>query len=538
MISETDLELDEQFLALRESILSDEAFDQLCRRLASESATRRRYVEFSALCANLRQFGAGELAPFPEDVHAPTLSDAQILPALHETFQTEEPQTEESQTELVPAPIPQLPDHPRGGGVRRYAAVIGGLAAAILIGVTCWLSFRGAPVAEVTAVAAGGGTGVQLWQIHHRCFAGQPLKVDSGAVELTFNNKTVVTILGPATFTLDGSQRITLLDGALSVDASLAPHGFVVKTPNSMATDLGTEFGVIYNPSTGRSDVHVFKGLVLMSLSSDGSRQEQLTQGMAAHASGGEIALNSEGTQPQLFTRDLHEQPTSLDVVDIVSGGDGTTRRTGGGIDAVTGKTDQMEPCDQQVGNGTYCRPNGIPMLDGCFVPAESGERTLIDSAGHRLNLGPGHQITFDRIYAGTSIPTVLDPIATVLNGIDYGRDGHRFLFLHPTAGLTFDLAAIRRVHPTFSLAHFCAIAGNTCRRPQARDGKFEFQILVDGDSRFRHTFVMNDAIPIDVPIGRTDHFLTLLATSKTLDIAFQDLILGDPTFEATNPRN
>jgi hypothetical protein len=529
-------DLDLQFLCLREQVMSSEEFESLQRRLTADAEARRRYIDFSIICAILRQTGVGSLSSV-ESIDAPTLDDTQILPALREVPPSPEELGELPPEWKVAPPTPPMSPpastKPLGKQIVRRT-----LAAALILGTSfaAWLVFRGrSNIASITATAdvkwedssAQSAPGIA---------ASRQLNLAAGAIELTFKNGAAMTVAGPASLTVDDPKNVTLQDGSLSARVPPAAHGFCVTTPVVTVTDLGTAFGMKYDAASGRADVDVFEGKVLLATVGASTQQRELQQGMAAHIVDGVLSVDSTGAQPQLYVRKIDQQITALDVVDLISGGDGTTGRVGGMIDPGTGKSGQMAPVDKHSGGNVYCRVPSIPVIDGCTIPAQTG-LTTVDSAGHTIAVGPGHDLTFDYVYAGNRIPTKFAPISGILEGIDYSMPEHRLLFVHPNAVLTFDLEAIRRIHPGATLTDFRAVVGNSCVQRKANSTEVTVKCLMDGNERLSRVFYARQAEHLDIAVNATDHFFTIVTLSTSVDPGYQDVIFGDPKLDVSDTR-
>ena len=87
------------------------------------------------------------------------------------------------------------------------------------------------------------------------------LTLESGRVEIDFACGAKVFLRGPAEFSLLSAARGKLHHGELSAVVPEGAEGFVIDTPSVEVVDLGTEFGVSVDRQ-GIADVHVFKGAV------------------------------------------------------------------------------------------------------------------------------------------------------------------------------------------------------------------------------------------------------------------------------------
>ena len=119
---------------------------------------------------------------------------------------------------------------------------------------------------------------------------------------------------------------------------------FAIRTPTALVTDLGTEFGVDVS-ADGNTTSHVFRGTIeVQPLASDGKttgnakilrRNESIrveATGQNRHC----VAVPPEASST--FVRQIAKAaPKTLDLVDIVAGGDGSSRRRGKGLHPFTG---------------------------------------------------------------------------------------------------------------------------------------------------------------------------------------------------------
>ncbi len=90
---------------------------------------------------------------------------------------------------------------------------------------------------------------------------GKVLALKSGFIQIRFKSRAVVTIEGPANFSLSGENAGSLDVGKLTADVPTVAHGFAVASPNAIFVDRGTRFGVEVDPK-GKTTMQVFQGLV------------------------------------------------------------------------------------------------------------------------------------------------------------------------------------------------------------------------------------------------------------------------------------
>jgi len=91
---------------------------------------------------------------------------------------------------------------------------------------------------------------------------GRKLALESGLVEIIFQNGAHSVLQGPATLEIGSRSAAYLQHGrcTVTVETPLA-RGFEIRTPRMKFTDLGTEFGV-HVAANGEQEVHVLRGKV------------------------------------------------------------------------------------------------------------------------------------------------------------------------------------------------------------------------------------------------------------------------------------
>lgn len=92
-------------------------------------------------------------------------------------------------------------------------------------------------------------------------FAGQRIELTEGLAEIEFNGGATILLEGPATFEVNASDKVALVDGRLAAVVPQRARGFLVHTTSLDVFDVGTEFGLVAQAS-GSAEVHVFNGLV------------------------------------------------------------------------------------------------------------------------------------------------------------------------------------------------------------------------------------------------------------------------------------
>lgn len=90
---------------------------------------------------------------------------------------------------------------------------------------------------------------------------GSRLELVSGTVELQFASGVRGILQGPAEVTLQRENLLDLAQGTAWFEVPPGAIGFQVRTPKTVLTDLGTEFGIVSMPKA-LDEAHVFTGSV------------------------------------------------------------------------------------------------------------------------------------------------------------------------------------------------------------------------------------------------------------------------------------
>lgn len=160
-----------------------------------------------------------------------------------------------------PAVHPPTPPRPRRRWVGRRGLAGLALAAGVLLAVGLIADREPRPVATLTEAKACRWHGGSLpTEVGAELRPGR-LRLAEGLARVRFASGAEVTLEGPADLELVTPMRCVLHDGRLVAKVPPEASGFVVETPSSVLTDLGTEFGV--SVREGKSaDVNVFTGRV------------------------------------------------------------------------------------------------------------------------------------------------------------------------------------------------------------------------------------------------------------------------------------
>ena len=383
---------------------------------------------------------------------------------------------------------------------------------------------------------------------------GRKYALSSGLMEITYDTGAKVIVQGPVTYEVESAfggylavgkltARVDKKEDHRSTSKSPNPTLFTIKTPTATVTDLGTEFGVEVDES-GTTQSHVFRGLVRVQRLADGGKPEETGQLLRENESA-RVERSGQGrivvvpaAKSAGFVREIPKlKIKTLDLVDVVAGGDGFSGRRGRGIDPTSGRTTDTPPNGYMTGDGKYHRVEELPFVDGVFIPDVGSDQVQIDSAGNTFGLfGNANNLTSIHVWAGGVIPT--NPpnfIRTEIAGVDYASPGHGLLFMHANKGITFDMDTIRRANPGGRLLRFRATAGNTeTIYAKGTTAHGDLWVFVDGQPRFKRRYInsFSGAIPINTPINDNDRFLTLAATDGGHAIEYSWITLGDPRLE------
>ncbi|NLF06720.1 MAG: hypothetical protein GX594_01910 [Pirellulaceae bacterium] len=356
--------------------------------------------------------------------------------------------------------------------------------------------------------------------------------------------------------------------------SSLPSPLFTVRTPTSVVTDLGTEFGVEVNES-GDTTSHVFQGTVLVQagIREIGDKEKKrpataVAGGQSDHSvtlvAGQTLCVGTvhethqdsvadalvrftQPAAPPQFARRIYTPPKVLDLLDIVAGGDGRGNRRERGIDPTSGCEDPVFIAETRRGDGVYRPVPWHRLIDGVVVPERHADRMQLDSAEHvfegmHKNTGIAG-LTYGSIWARAAEiaqPRLADEVAywVYSSAFDekFSPEKRGMLCLHASAGITFDLEAMRKMYKETRPARFRAVVGLADVRrvlPSARAAA-DVWVFIDGRMVFERPDLRwkDGAIPVDVPLGKSDRFLTLASTDSGSGHAYDNVVFGDPVLE------
>ncbi len=389
-----------------------------------------------------------------------------------------------------------------------------------------------------------------------RVSLGRKYELVLGLMEITYDTGAKVILQGPVTYEVESKNGGFLPVGKLTgkVEDETA-KGFTVRTPAATVTDLGTEFGVEVSKE-GHTTSHVFRGSVkLQKVSAKGepegvaqvlreNQSARVEKSNGSQSNGNPVIVVAAAPKSVDFVRKMPQLSLKkLDLVDVVAGGNGFSRKRDRGIDPTTGRISDIQSGELYVINGDYKyhRVEGIPFVDGVFIPDGSKGPVQIDSAGHVFPDCPEtDNCSWVNVWAGGKVPQRLAVrMAKDLEGIDYFSPEHGALLMHANKGLTFDLDAIRRDNPGHRVLRFRAVTGNMEPESEKNDNvSADIWVLVDGQVRFKRRDISHflGAMPVEIAIGNKDRFLTLAATDGGNTVRCDQIIFGDPRLELLGP--
>jgi hypothetical protein len=223
-----------------------------------------------------------------------------------------------------------------------------------------------------------------------------------------------------------------------------------------------------------------------------------------------------------------------LDLADIVGGGNGRGSGTPrNGIDPRNAVVQTRKfGALGNVKNNTFAKSK-FPFVDGVVIAnGKDGTEVPVSSAGHTASGIPATSGgAWDHIRNGP----VASQHSPKHGGIDFTRDGNTLLGIHANAGITFDLAEIRKATEdaamrfTSQVGYFGAEGGN----------RADVWIFVDGEkaAAFKHLKRQDGLKQVDLVLPESAQFLTLLATDGENGYAMDQVGFANPKLSAANPK-
>jgi len=439
-----------------------------------------------------------------------------------------------------------------GAGSRRWLPVLC-VAAALLIGLAlAWVLVRRGPSGPVTGHVVRQVQAQWDHPYYHledgMALHVGPIRLRSGSAEIQLDRGVRMLLQAPCDLELDTANRITVQRGKFVAHVEDTARGFSVHAPTAVITDLGTEFGVMVQPG-GPVEAHVFSGRVTVALDANRVGQDApllLETGQATIVSrSGRRFQGPVAAEPDRFMLELPDSAQAaapgrcLSLADIAGGGNGYGTGTfDQGYDLATGDVFHcpvsviQSPRQHQFNRLTQSRA-----IDGLFVPDSTWGPVTISSTGLIFNECPA---TGGSYYGGVANSAKIlsmeepdHPYQFQLGVTVYGTPAHPALYIHPNAGITFDLAHLRADNPGTRIVRFTAQCGISTRLPQPRKSAADAWILLDGKTVFHLHCPQNrnshQAVSLSIPLQA--RFLTLVTTCPR-DAGYSWLFFGDPVLE------
>lgn len=215
---------------------------------------------------------------------------------------------------------------------------------------------------------------------------------------------------------------------------------------------------------------------------------------------------------------------SSINLADIVGGGDGTGTGTKGvGIHPATGRPTTGQTSFVAIEEFDQLVPvTENPFVDGVFTP--KGETAVISSTGVRAEGIPpssGQSWDYYKNGAGNGFTT------TSIEGIDFDTAPNWMLYIHANKGITFDIDALRTAHH-FSSSRFRGLLGNLGAQGQSQ---LDVCIYLDGNKvvEERNIAAQEGGRPVDLAIPENARFLTLVITEGAQGISHDQAVIGNP---------
>jgi hypothetical protein len=544
-------QLNELLLLSLEGDITPEQVDRLNQWIIDDPSLAAGYLDFIGIYSELSPHGDMGHISVPEES-----SETQLYDRLLQSLAAEE-ETAPQLDLVVPAPpqqaIIQKVDRQKGVyKLSRSSLLTFIVSAAAILFIAVFLYISPTATTEVAtltdsidAVFAGGRSPVPGGRLLNR---PTPVWLQKGILKIKFDYGAEVVIEGPAQFTLNSAETMTLHSGRLFAHVPSRSKGFKVETPIAAVIDLGTAFGVKVD-FDGTSDIHLFTGKASLIPGAKGQTGEGqiLTSGQARCVDpAGQVA--EMAVRQDAFVRDIDSQTglvwrgqPHLDLADIVTGGNGF----GGGnpmkvIDPENGRVMDYV----QRGSGTrmaassFSRVDALSYIDGVFVPNGGQGPVVVSSAGTlfaecpKTSGGVRKDIcVLNKVYESEGDSLAVGELA-------FGYPQRPAISMHANIGITVDLEAIRKDLPAFDITYFeavCAIAASRSAAGGVQLGRADFWILIDGQVR---KSVAGAPIgffeTVRIPLQPSDRFLTLMTTdhleSAELDPIHSDrCFFGDP---------
>jgi hypothetical protein len=367
------------------------------------------------------------------------------------------------------------------------------------------------------------------------------LRLEQGFASITFKQGAQVILQAPTTIRLLSPNRMSLETGTITAKVSGEALGFSVNTPTAKVTDFGTEFGV-WVDSQGKMESHVFDGKVQVRAD---KRDQMLMERQAGHVDGARhLQISSMEDRPSYFLRKIPDKTRTvgipgktLDLADVVGGGMGYgSGLLGFALDPATGETRSryvaIQSPNRRKGDHRYHKVEGLPFVDGIFVPEGGQGPMVVTSENHRFVECPttSNEYWVDVTNDEVEQEKGLGKARLILDGRSYCTVQRSGINMHPNLGITFNLEAVRQALPGTGITRFEAVCGISEQAPDYHPSKADFWVLVDGRPCFNAKGLEKGQYrPIRVELSMQDRFLTLVCTDGGNEITCDHAVFGEP---------
>lgn len=543
------LELRGWIYAALEGRLDEEGRARLNTALLESAEARAYYFELLEICLTLRQIG--QIKAFHDlDVSGAAAPVAPPMP--------QRPPERRPVETAAPAAMPE-PEKAPPARVNRWLAALTGMSLVLTAGVSLYFVHIGGgqvrPAAELAGVSQVRWTGAAAELERGMELLPGPLRLAEGTARLRFAGGTRVIMQAPAEIVLEGSERLLLRRGRLTV---FPEDDFGVRTAAASVVDysrsegedfMSTVYGITAG-AYGRTEVHVLEGRADLRSGSDLLRFEahRLLEAGEAAVADEHGRITQASFRGALYPMTLPAEESfgvpgrRVDVAGLATGGSGFgQRRSNAAINPLSGESVTLENTwevwigQQGPVEGEMFHPvQTTAFVDGVFVVGRGAGPLTVSSTGVQMNRpvsdgSYGMMIVTD--HSWTQKPWKLG------EGV-YGTERRPGILVHANAGITFDLAALRESLTDVEPAGFHAMCGIPEIEPAASDGKqvdAELRVLVDGREVFRQMIRHRQAGAYEANVKLTpeDRFLTLMCTSGTDGSNVGDWgVFGEPAIE------
>jgi hypothetical protein len=248
---------------------------------------------------------------------------------------------------------------------------------------------------------------------------------------------------------------------------------------------------------------------------------------------------------PSRFVHGLRPRGFTLDLADLVAGGDGFGIAAADGLDPSTGTLATGPAIGFLSDPLNAFHPAGRgSSVDGTFIPDGGVGDNVIDSSGHRFRFPDTDGRAYDLIRRGGTFDTPSHGglpehpgIPPIIGGVDYRSPGRTALGIHANAGLTIDLQNVTYRHPGLRVDRLSAVLANIGRK--GGSGRADFWVLVDGQLIARYDALTPKSAPItlDLTLAPGQRYLTLVSTDGGNGNGLDWITLGDPRLHVSEAR-